>query len=281
MVANPRSAVQQMRRLVFVIMFLFTSLLTWGQDQGCLTCPSPDCSTLTECDFGGIPKDPCQYDGGCPPNYLPGVECCCWNSPILVDVDGSGFHLTGPEQGVLFDIVGKGVKSRVAWPVVGSTNSWLVLDRNGNGVVDDITELFGNRTEQPPPRTGSKRNGFLALAVFDTIFNGGNEDGVIDSQDQIYSRLRLLQDLNHNGISEASELKPLRDLGIEALDLGFKESRKIDPNGNQFVFRAKVYDSQLSHASRWCWDVALRTLPPPGYVGIQGLTSMGRLAGKQ
>lgn len=233
--------------------------------QGCPEgCPDADCSTLTECDFGGVPKNPCVYPGtdGCADNYLPGNHCCCWNSPIIFDVDGRGYHLTGPRQGVLFDIVGKGVRSWVAWPAEGSTNAWLVLDRNGNGLIDNIKEMFGNRTVQPPPPLGQKRNGFLALAVFDTPREGGNWDGVLDARDVAFTRLRLWQDLNRNGMSEAIELKPLVDFGITGIDLTYKAAFREDGNGNKFVLRAKVFDSRNSGGATWCWDVVPGTLPP-------------------
>jgi len=155
------------------------------------------------------------------------------NSPIIVDVEAKGFHLTDQAHGVLFQFYGN-QKQQVAWTDPKYGNAWLVLDRNGNGLIDDATELFGNETPQPP---SPSPNGFRALAVYDLSANGGNGDHQITAADSIYSHLLLWTDINHNGVSEPDELQTLAQAGITSISLDYHQEDRKDQYGNVFRFR--------------------------------------------
>jgi hypothetical protein len=185
-------------------------------------------------------------------------RCTCRSSsPVLIDVYGDGFRLTDAPGGVDFDLDSNGSPERLSWTEAPSDDAWLTLDRNGNGMVDNGEELFGNFTPQPEPPAGVEPNGFLALAEFDRPAQGGDSDGVITSRDAVFASLQLWQDANHNGVSEAWELHSLPALGLESVGLDYKQSRRTDEHGNQFRYRAKVKDIHGAHMGRWAWDVFL------------------------
>jgi hypothetical protein len=192
-------------------------------------CPSPECDHL-----GG-----CSYAWVC-------------DSPVVVDVENKGFHLTDQAHGVFFRFFGD-QKQHVAWTDPQYGNAWLALDRNGNGTIDDASELFGNDTPQPK---SSSPNGFAALAVFDQPENGGNGDGFIGPADKIYSHLLLWTDRNQNGISEPDELQTLAEAGITTISLDYHRDELKDQYGNLFRYRSRDTVNTADYDNR-IYDVFL------------------------
>ncbi len=175
----------------------------------------------------------------------------------MLDTADEGFHLTSLSNGVQFHVLPGGPLQQMSWTDANWHNGWLALDRNGNGTIDDFTELFGNYTAQPP---SNDPNGFLALAVFDDPANGGNGNGVIDPGDSIYSGLRVWIDANHNGYSEPNELHTLQELGVFKIGLAYQDTPFVDQYGNRFRYKGSIWE-QDGTKRQACYDVFLLIQP--------------------
>ncbi len=162
---------------------------------------------------------------------------CGVNCPLIVDLASEGFHLTGWEDGVDFPFTPGGMV-RIGWTDPAHQNGLLVLDRNGNGRIDDGTELFGNVTPQPPSK---EPNGFAALAVYDRKENGGNDNDFIDPGDEVFSRLMVWIDKNHDGVSQPEEMKPLPEYGVLRIGLQYHRFPFVDDHGNEFRYRGNLW----------------------------------------
>ncbi|MGL1833013.1 calcium-binding protein [Rhodocyclaceae bacterium SMB388] len=150
--------------------------------------------------------------------------------PLTLDLDGDGLETIGIDAAnpVFFDHNGDGVRTASGW--VLPDDGFLVLDRNGNGTIDDGTELFGDSTplhDETGAVIGRAVDGFDALAQQDT-----NGDGVVDVEDANWSALRVWRDLNQDGVSQADELFTLDELGIVALSVDKRANRTPLANGN-------------------------------------------------
>ena len=86
---------------------------------------------------------PCHDDHDSSPPPLPEIPITL-SSPIILDLDGDGVETVYLGNGVHFDHDGNGFAEKTGW--AGADDAMLVFDRNGNGLVDDGRELFGNNS---------------------------------------------------------------------------------------------------------------------------------------
>jgi Ca2+-binding RTX toxin-like protein len=151
-----------------------------------------------------------------------------FRDPLTLDLDGDGLETIGIDSGrlIYFDHNNDGVKTATGW--VASDDGFLVLDRNGDGIIDSGAELFGDST---PLADGSlASDGFAALAEQDT-----NGDGQVDADDANWTDLKIWRDLNQNGVSEASELQSLDEVGIRSLTVDAQSHSQTLSNGNRIA----------------------------------------------
>jgi len=144
--------------------------------------------------------------------------------PLILDLGGDGIETTNLKVGATwFDHNADEFAERTGW--VAANDGLLVMDRNGNGTIDDGKELFGDGTILSNGKMAS--NGFQALTDSDS-----NGDGRIDANDPIFSQLRVWKDTYSDGLSMPEELHTLNELGIKAINLASTITNVTDSQGN-------------------------------------------------
>lgn len=137
---------------------------------------------------------------------------------LVIDIGNDGVEYVDVTQsGILFDIDNDGFKENVAW--IGPRDGFLALDRNGNGLVDDASELFSN--DYAVSRPGTER-GPQSLASLDT-----NGDRVLDLQDADFANLRIWVDGDQDGEVDFGEMQALWRFGIARIDLDGEAGRGV------------------------------------------------------
>jgi trimeric autotransporter adhesin len=164
-------------------------------------------------------------------------------SPLVVDITGDGLKLGQAGVGVHFDLYANGTPLHLQWVRKGGDEAFLVADWNGNGVVDDGSELFGEGTTLIN-EGGIAANGYIALAQYDSPSLGGNDDGVISNADAVWPMLRLWLDSNADGKSTRAELKTPKALGLVSFGTIPKSSPRVDEAGNLMPFYSWVARKQ-------------------------------------
>jgi hypothetical protein len=152
----------------------------------------------------------------------------------VLDLTGNGISLTAQEaSGVSFDINNDGFAAGVGWTDPSGENGFLVRDLNGNGKIDNDSEMFG----------GPSSSGFAQLATLDGNHDGKvdasddglvdfNGDGVIDSNDT-FDSLKIWIDANGNGVTDPGELHSLSDYNITSISVDSTPSHTT--NGNNAI----------------------------------------------
>jgi RHS repeat-associated protein len=137
-------------------------------------------------------------------------------SPLVLDLDNDGIELFSlQDSSAFFDLDADGFAEQTGW--VRPDDALLALDKNGNGRIDDINELFGSATT----------DGFIFLQALDS-----NNDNVIDSQDAQFADLRLWKDADADGFTDVGELQSLADWNIESIDVDYQVVDRLN-EGNR------------------------------------------------
>ncbi len=116
--------------------------------------------------------------------------------PLVINFNGTAAQLS--EQRFAFDLNSDGKNEQVNSPLSGS--GFLALDKNGDGKINNGSELFG-------PSTG---NGFGELAKYDSDGNGW-----IDENDPVFKQLKVWT----GGATGSGKLSNLASLGVGAVSL--------------------------------------------------------------
>ena len=152
-------------------------------------------------------------------------------SALVFPLDGqeTDFALTSPEQGVLFDIDGNGAKEQIAWTPAGMNVAFLAIDLNGDGRINSGKELFGSAT-----LAGSRNGSDALLQMFQQ--SGAPPSGSIHDGHDLYDRLLLWVDRNHDGHSDRAEQTKARE-AFTAIGLGYQSVGWADAHGNRVRFQ--------------------------------------------
>ncbi len=117
--------------------------------------------------------------------------------PLAINFNGTATRLTDTKFS--FDLDSNGNAEKVSF--VGTGSGFLALDKNGNGTIDNGSELFGTQSG----------NGFADLSAYDI-----NKNSWIDENDAIYSKLQVWS----KDSAGENTLSALTKFNIGALYLG-------------------------------------------------------------
>ncbi len=163
--------------------------------------------------------------------------------PVVLDLDGDGVEFVSNAAGVRFDYNGDGIAETTAW--VGPDDGLLVLDRNGDGIVNDGSELV------------FAKNGLSDLQGLAANYDS-NRDGKLDAADADFARFGVWRDANSNGVTDPGELQSLTEAGIVSIGLVSDGHRYTAAEG-QVVVRGEALYTRVDGSTGRLADAAFAT----------------------
>ena len=144
--------------------------------------------------------------------------------PLVLDTNKDGFISTSSleNSNTYFDLTGDGLREKVGW--IKPEDALLVYDKNENGQINGISEVFGNLN----------KSGFEELKqLIDS-----NHDNKIDRRDELYNQLQVWNDTNQDAKVQTRELRTLSQADVKSIDLNIVETN-IEINGNLLTEASK------------------------------------------
>ena len=186
-------------------------------------------------------------------------------APVVLDLDGDGIEMVRRKRSdAVFDYGGDGLADDTGW--ISGDDGFLVVDRNNDGQITQAEEL-SLASEDADARTGLQ-----GLSSFDS-----NGDGIVDTSDARFGELRVWQDRNSNGVTDAGELRTLEDAGVLSISLaavGVAQDRvKLGKN----VLTATTSFTRVDGTTSTAADVSLAYRPAVGADTNGGATSLASL----
>jgi large repetitive protein len=148
------------------------------------------------------------------------------SAPVVLDLDGDGVEFVSTAAGVTFDYHGDGSPESTAW--VGADDGLLALDKNGDGIVNNGSEII------------FARDSLTDLQGLAADYDS-NRDGVLDANDVDFAKFGVWQDANSNGVTDAGEYRSLSDAGIVSIGLVSDGIAYSAANGSVSVAGQSVY----------------------------------------
>jgi len=145
---------------------------------------------------------------------IPGVSGA---GPVILDLDGDGIE-TSRSTSVAFDMDDDGYVEHTAW--VSADDALLVIDLNSDGSRGSGDGTIDQTREVVLSEWGEEFD--TDLQALDRVFDD-NGDHRLTAADNVWSELRVWQDVNQNGVSEQGELKSLSELGITEIGLRYDD----------------------------------------------------------